>query len=1295
MNKLYFHITSILIFISSILGFSQQKLNFEKINNDKNQIQSIVYSICADKYNNMWFATEEGIVRYNSSETYNYNTFKGIPSKIGNRIFQIILDNDKTIWAASKNGIIKYNEAKNIFEEVYTISNLNKINSFCIDINKNLWIATEKGIIKIDKDLNKSSLFSNIFITKIVAIQNQVIFSSANESYFFQINSNNLNKLKFNNNEQISFSTIKYFNNQFLIGTKNGELYSSINLSIPFNKIIHLNKSKNSTIRDIEFINNEYFLAVDGEGVFVLDKNLQIQTKYNNNDDNPNSISSNGVYDIYLSKDNIIWFATYGGGVNYSIKNKDNFQIYKHQINSSNSIKNNITRAILEDNDNIIFGTKKGISILNKTTKNWKHITNFPFIPLYNDAVVLSLVKYNNQIIAGTYNNGLYTINTNSGTATKLNIPNLEIEKIYKLFVDSQNNLWVGGIDGKLSVIKNNIKYKDFEIKNTRDINEFKNNIICVGIDGVYSISLSNFSYSKIKELNSIKGKFEYNTINNIVTTKNQLVLGSNGMGLIFYNWNTKKIKTLTTKNNLPSNVVQGIIKLNDTNFWVSTTNGIANITFKPKDTLIKNYTKTDGLSSTEYNYGSFYKLKNNQLLFGGIEGVTSFNPSSIKPRNIKPKLFFEELYIDNQAVSNTTDFEQHINSCNDIELKSNQNSFGIKFIGILQGYSSKVKYRWKLEGFDENWSEDSFNNQINYTNLSSGNYTLTIQASDELGNFVTERKLNIHINAPWYASFWAFLFYLLLIGALLYAIIYITKIIEIKKSKEEQLSFFNNITHEIKTPLAILLSSLENENSESKTRVKHTIERINALIDQMLNFQRYSLTENTPTEIHKIHIKSFTNQLVSDFKPLLEQKKLTIELIDNYKKQVLYFDDELLNKILFNLISNAIKYSFDNNKIIITINETIDNKIEFKVQDFGIGIPKIDQGNILTKFFRAKNVMNNQFSGTGLGLMIVKNIVEKTKGQIFFESIEEKGTTFTVILPSFDELYSEKSIVHDSLKLEDLNEEIEKFTSNKILIIEDNKELRENLVKILENYFLVFEAENGKEGLEKALDVFPDLIITDYLMPELDGIEMCKLIKNDINLNHIPVFMMTALYNSLHKKESIDIGVSEYIEKPINVRLLLAKITNTFIWQEKLRERYMHINEVDTAGKFKHQKENEFLDKLETIILDKVKDEDFSLQEICNIVGMSRTSLYMKLKNLIDLSPQDFIIHTKLKYAKKLLIEGDINIKEVAYASGFSNPKYFSTSFKKAFGTTPSNFIKNLEKGENPNFKHNTEEDI
>ncbi|MQP25653.1 helix-turn-helix domain-containing protein [Flavobacterium sp. LMO8] len=1251
----------------------QESVIFEKLNFENNDIQSIVYSISDDIDGNLWFATEEGIIRYNSKETYLYDSNKGLPKSISNRVYSVLRDKNNSIWIGSTNGIAKYNNEKDVFDSIPNEGKkIDRTNALVFDNKNTIWIASDNGLWLCDQNKKLKNIVPNIRVFNLFAYQGAIYYTST--LGIFKLTYNNGNIVNKPLNGKITdASVLKIINSKIIVGTKIGKLYKSDLSNVSFNEFQISQKLSGLRIRDIECKDNQYYFATDGVGIFVTDANFKLKKHHFFDNDKQNNLTSNGVYDIFFTND-ITWIATYGGGVNYYSRNKQLFTIIKHQINNSNSLANNTVRSILEIKNEIWFGTKNGISIFNVSSDNWTHLFNG------KDEIILSLAYLNDYVFAASYNNGLYKINKSNRQIQNIYNPKLHpkgVQNIFKVFIDAKENIWLGGIEGNLTVIQNDNTIIHYPINDVRDINWYQNKILAVGRNGVHLIDHKQKKYFKFKIFDTERLKYNFNTINTVVVDNNNIILGTNGSGVLFYDGAKKSVFKIDKSNDLSSNVVQGVIKYDANSYWISTTKGLSNLMISPTDTIIKNFNKTDGISSNEFNYSAFLKLKNGSVAFGGVEGVTIFDPKLIKPRKILPKVVFEDFLIDNDVVKDTDILPKHINQVQEIDLYYKQNSFGFKFVGVLQGYSSKVKYSYMLEGFDQNWSEPSSKNFANYTNLNSGQYIFKVKATNEQGDFGPVKTVIINISSPWYASFLAYLIYIILLVAAIYALINIVKIFEIKRNKEEQIDFFNNITHEIKTPLAILLSTIEEANTEENLRVKSSIERINNLINQMLNFQKFSI-DSSDVQISKIKLNDFIFNLMQDFKPLLNEKKLKITFENNFQNEIFYFNEEYLTKILFNLISNAIKYSHENNEIIIVLNTLEKGRLGIKVKDFGIGIPKSAQKNILTKFFRAKNVANNQFSGSGLGLMIVKQIVDKTEGKIAFKSTEN-GTTFKISLFNFEKKYNESAIIKVESTDFEVTEEIQKFSDKKILLVEDNDELRSYLVRTLENYFLVYEAKNGQEGFDLASKIFPDLILTDFMMPVLDGLQFSKKILEDINLNHIPIFMLTALHNTIHKKESTEIGITEYIEKPISIAFLLAKITSTFLWQEKLREHFIHQNDISIAGKNKNENENEFLIKLENIILEKIKDESFSLQDICNVVGMSRTSLYMKLKNLIDLSPQDFIIHTKLKYAKKLLIEGNSNIKEIAYSSGFSNPKYFSTSFKKAFGVSPSEYIKNL----------------
>ena len=1290
--------TVFFVFFSSFV-FTQNNFEFDKLSGENISTQSITYAVKQDSIGNIWIASEEGVIKYDSKQIKIYNTYDGLPENLNNRITALFVDSKQRVWIGLENGLCLYDKAFDRFNLIQSEIDINPslITAIAEDDTGNIWIGGYNGLWKVNNETLKLSKKGNSLNIQTIAFKNDILIYGTLSGLFSYDSKTDVVTEILENQSLKNISFIGNVKDNTYAGLKSGDIYI-LNTSLTRANKVELAFQIKHPIKDIITDNkSNFYIATDGEGIYYLNKALKLISQFKENVDNPSSISSNGVYDIEFGDENILWIATYSGGINYLDFNKKPFQRFKHFLNTKNSIATDFSRSIAEDkNGNIWFGTTKGISIWNPKNNTWKQIPEITPNKNREDDIVLALEPDNEYMWAGTYNRGLFKINIDNFNATAYTHDTndiIDLEKIYTVFKDSKNNIWFGGIDGSLTVIRQNNRVDEYPIYQIKHISESKTgHILASGRNGVYKINDDNKEFELIEKLKPNKVNLAYATINAVQETANgNLVLATNGSGLVFYNVKNKSIKKLTIASNLPSDIVQGVL-LDDNTVWASTTKGLAQIKITKTDTVINVFDKKDGMASTEFNYGSFAKLKNGKFAFGGRDGVTIFNPKNILESNYKPNIVFDEFKLFNKVITaGKKPLSKHINEVDKIILKAKENSIELGFTGILHSSASKVKYSWKLEGFDENWSEPSTVNFATYTNLAPNNYIFKVRAYNKYATVSDERQIEIKVLPPWWATNQAYALYVILFLLIIVAIVHITSVIVKKKNADQQIDFFNNITHEIKTPLTILISSLDNitENigtgEESKKRIKTTVMRINSLFEQMLNFQKVTSEGYVLNDISKIDLEAHINKRIYNFGPLTQQSNLQIEFNNNFKEPYFYFDKEVFDKIFLNLLSNAIKYSFENGTITINLDKTSKNELQIEIIDEGLGIPKDQQKYILTRYYRARNVINSQRPGTGLGLMMVKKLLEKTGGSIEFISEENIGTKFTIKLKSlkyeYDKQIQQKESTIGTLEIENEDRsELDAFSDSKILIVEDNDELRQLLVDTLGVYFQVFEAINGKEGLEIASQIFPNIILTDLIMPELDGMQMARQLKDDINLNHIPVFMLTVLQNSAQKIESIETGISEYIEKPIDIKFLLAKIINTLKWQKKLRDKFKHDNDSDNASLFRNKNDQDFLQNLEDKILENIENESFSVHDLSGSFSMSRTSLYMKLKNLVDLSPQDFIIHTKLKYAKKLLIEGDCSIKEVAYRSGFSNPKYFSTSFKKFYKMTPSGFLESLK---------------
>ena len=1279
--------------------YSQDVVKFQQLRGENVPTQSITYAIDQDSSGNIWIASEEGVLKHNSQFYTIYNSYKGLPPNTNNRIKEVFVDSKNQVWIGTEKGVCLYNKDLDVFEFVNQKDDLNPalVNTIIEDENNVIWVGAFNGLWRCDS--NKKSqiitrIVSDLNIQALNYHNNKLVVGSKKGLFYLNDKGDALQEIPVALSNK-NINCISKINNTLLVGTKYGDLLK-LNGSLNNTSLIQLDSDFNKPIMDIiENTDNSILVATDGNGIYKLNTDFKTINHFTEDVNNNYSLSSNGVYDICIDRENMLWVATYGGGVNFYNSNQLPVVNIQHEINNNNTIATSFTRAIEEDNTGKLwFGTKKGISIWDKKNNKWKHIKNLSNSNSNNESIVLSLQREANYIWVGTYNEGLFKINTDTYKIEAYNKANGFdiIQKIYALHLDDDGNLWAGGIEKDLTIINTKDEISAYPIQQIKSISQTANgNIIVSSKQGVYKINHQEKTFGLIEALIP-DSNLSYASINHTEQTNDgKLLVATNGSGLVIYDEVKKTFKKITINEGMPSDIVQGVIPISNISYWASTTKGLANIKITANDTLIDVYEKKDGLASTEYNYGSFKTIEDTLIAFGGIDGVTLFNPKKIDEKLYKPEIVFNSFKLSNKKIEpNQSPLKTHINNTSYLDLKHNQNSLELQFTGVLHSAPSKVKYRWKLKGFDEQWSSITNNNFASYTNLSAGEYDFVVEAYNKINNVKTSRNIKIKIASPWWATNLAYLIYIVLGGLLIYTIIHFTSLIVKKRNADEQIDFFNNITHEIKTPLAILISSLDNvtENvdskSDSKKRIKTTVKRINSLFEQMLNFQKAAADDIGLNDVSKIDVYAQIQQRITNFKPLTEDQNLEV-VFNNKWTEDFHFNKESLDKILLNLISNAIKYSFRDGTISINTSKTTKGDLKIEIQDEGLGIPKDQQKYILNRYYRARNVINSQRPGTGLGLMLVKKLLEKTGGSIDFISEENKGTTFTVVLNNLKHKYIERDEVQQitTTTTQPLEEttELSEFSNSKILIVEDNDELRTLLANTLGTYFQVYEAVNGKEGLETASQIFPDIILTDLIMPEMDGMQMAKNLKENINLNHIPVFMLTVLQNSEQKLESIESGVSEYIEKPVDIKFLLAKIINTLKWQQKLRVKYVHDSDADTAELFRNKNDQEFLENLETTVITNIEDNSFSVHDLSKSVVMSRTSLYMKLKNLVDLSPQDFIIHTKLKHAKNLLIKGDLSIKEVAYNSGFSDPKYFSTSFKKFYGSTPSGFISSLKK--------------
>lgn len=1276
MKRLIFLIQSLLL--TTITTFGQVDIAFEKIKLDAQTDISIVSSITQDNLGYIWAATEEGVIKYDSHKAFLYNEYTGMPKSFSNKIGDLYLDSTNTLWAASDDKIGRYNRSINLFEEVEVPEAVSIIHDILIT-DGILWLATYNGLwrLPLDNMMKGEQLMGSISVSRILLSGNEILLGT--NSGLYRSNIDGKSQLI---NSDLVVTSIYRQADVYLVGTFDGELLSLSSTGAVQQQLV----TTNGPVYDILYDDKRgrYYIGSDGGGLTVLDADLTIVKTELEDVNDEKSLSSNGVYDLHADNNGHIWIATYGGGINKFTTGGDPFQDVTHIANEEQSIANSFTRAILETKEGELwYGTKQGLSIYSPATGRWRHKRSFS--GRVNGDIIMALEEDNESVWIATYGAGMYKVNKETLTAVSYSPSDgadvaTTLDRVYALCKSNDGYVYAGGIGGLVHVIDGD-KVSTLELSQVRDIAEGPSGeIVFVGRSGVQLLrgdSLQNQVSIYYQDT-----EFDYSTINCVVFEDTEHIwVGTNGDGLIRYNINTQEYKTINISDGLPSDMIQGII-LTETDLWASTSRGLIRFDIDDADPKIEVYDEGDGMKYTSFNYGSYAALQDGRLAFGSTDGVIVVDQNIIQQTAEAPKLILESYSVLSPSAEDRI-VNAPISPTNpqDIELKYTQNFIKIDFTGIDHHYPSKVRYSWQMDGMNNEWSAPNAERSVTFVGLNPGKYTLSVKTLDKNGKEGVAKSIKIIITPPWWKSWWAYLIYVLLALAALWLGVSLARALLTKRNADEQISFYNNITHELKTPLSILLTKLENATNESGNigEIKTTVKRMNGLFDQLLNFNKVSSDYYRDQKVSKISFGKHVKLVADTFQQEMDKKDISFTFNNEWPDQYFYYKRDVLDKITFNLLSNAIKYSTKGGAIVLTAKAS-KGRLKMTVKDNGIGIPKDQQADILKRYYRARNAVNSQTPGTGLGLMIVKNLVEYDGGEIAFTSEEGLGSAFTVVLPSLESKYI-KIDEGPGTATKTANEEATLSAPQKarILVVEDNDELRIDLVEKLSEHYSIVAARNGAEGFDKAKQKLPDLIITDLIMPEMDGNQLCEALQKDEDTNHIPVFMMTLLNSTTQKVESIKSGITSYMTKPLDFPFLIAKINSVLQYKQKLREKYLHETEIEQAHQFEDDREAQFVRKMEDFVIGRIGEESISVQDLCKHMGMSRTALYTKTKEMIDISLQNFIINTRMNHARKLLLRGGVTVKEVAFQVGFNNPKYFSTSFKKQFGESPSSFLKSL----------------
>jgi CheY-like chemotaxis protein len=1262
-------ILSLILFVFIKAGFGQQ---ISHLNNKEGLINGTINTFERDSLGYVWIGTDQGLNRYSGLQFKNYNLDK-INLFKAKEIVEIINLHGDLYIISSSGSLFKYNYKTDHFKKIFIAKNKRFLS--LTSLNKShLLIGLSKGLIIYDLDSGKATetQYEEVILNREVKFFNNKIYSATSRGIFqFQYNKTDkqltIEKSFLKNQDIISFS----FDHQGRIwaGTEVGGLFIINGDTI---KNIQLNKATEKTyaIRKINFDNNKNALiALDRLGLFVLNQNFEVVKKYSHEVDDANSISQNSIYEIFVDHANAYWLGFSEGGVNI-ISSRDNiFSNIKHVVNEKNSINNNNIRSIFEtSNGDLWFGTENGVS--KYFNNKWINYNQDP--KLYNTAV-LSVNKYNDKLILGTYGEGLLALNEKTRKVSNLSFEKKSDLKFIFHTAVFDNDLWIGGTDGPLSYYHKNTFINNYAVGLVRSLVKGYDEIIYVASrTGFYEINKRNSSVKKIKE--NIFNSFNevYNL--NFDHLNNCIWIGSKN-GIYKYNLSTEDLESLGNTNIKEMGTVYSIEKDNRQNIYLACISGLWKYDIKKK--IFRKYDDQDGLLVDEFGFGASAKLSDGSIAFGGPKGAVIFDPINIKEDRPISDIFISNFQINGKEPDSLT-LPKSINYTKKLVLNYDQNSISFNFETIKFHGSKRNLFKWKLNGYDKDSLTIYGTEKITYSNLKPGDYSLVVNGYNADGiKSKNNYQIEILVKKPFWKTWWAFTFYFFVFCLIVFLVIKISRANTQNKVDENRIKFFVEVAHDIRTPVSLiqlLVKQLANQENVEKSidLIQRNTQNLNEYVTQLLDFQKID-RKQLKLSISNVDLKDCLIKIINDFSPILQEKSLDIIL--EVKHIPVWFDVKKMNRIFYNLISNAIKYSNEGGEIKIK-SFLSDKTLRIDFIDNGIGIPEKQLELVFKRFTRGTNVSNKGIPGTGIGLLLSKKIIELHGGKISLESKENIGSKFSIELPCGTEHYNSEDLVNEPIQAKETNTVGELIGSNKlILLVEDNNELREAVKKELDEDFNVITASNGKEGLLIALSKNPDLIITDVMMPEMDGKELCNLLKTNFKTSHIPVIMLTALADIDDKIRGLETGADAYVEKPFNVQVLKATMNNLI----RSRENIKHLFDKKEVKKELTPDES-FLSDVITTIIDNLLERDFSIDTLCKTMGLSRSNLFRKLKGLIQMSPSDLILKIKLSQAEELMKKKAHNrISDIAYSSGFQDPKYFSTLFKKHYGKTPKEFIEEL----------------
>ena len=1348
----------VLLFCLVVLPLAAQTGKFYSTNNELSS--SLINQIFQDKRGFIWIATEYGLNRFDGLRFSNYKHMSGDSTSIKNNYVRTLYeDSRQNLLVGCIDGLMKYDSETDTFREIPMIRAGKQVFPHVTQMQKlhngEIWaVTTGQGIFRLDEEKQQA--------VSIDAIMKQVNYNFQSNlyedsDYNIWIGTEGHGLICYlpatqevrifrypaiNDNYVSAIGEDKYGN--LFIGTQKHGLSRydrEQNRFVP----VPYTGSEELAIYCLTLVDDHLLIGTDGQGLKTYNRMTGKIEDYSINSA-PLDFSEGKIHAILEDRDKNLWVGLFQKGIVLIPKQENPFEYYGNKSIYYNPIGQGCVMSIYQDSNHHLWvaADNEGVFELDAEGRRLRHYQPGNNPRSMANTIMCMYEDTNGDFWLGSYTRGLAKLNRRTGEC-EYPLP-VDNEKIFSIAEDRHKNLYIATFGSgfyQYNLVTKELKHYESSKDETGDLtrnelaNDWVNYIFC---DSEGMIWLGH--YKGISCFNPANESFiNYRKVNTLVEDRVGYVVQEDHAGNIWagttdglycFNKKTDELTCFTVADGLPNNVICGICEDEEHNMWISTYMGICK--YDAKTGRYINYYAGDGLQGNEFTHGAFYKDEAGKVYFGGINGITYFQPSSIGSVLKDTKVWITDFSIFNQPVRKNTRSGRHtviytsVPDANMFQLAHYDNTFSIVFSTLQYNNPEQISYQYKIEELSNQWlSTEPGVNRVTYNNLLPGKYTFHVRALSH-GNLSEIRTVKILITPPWYEMWWAYCIYAFLFGLLVLGIVnYILSRMrhrrEIMKREhaeqlnEAKLQFFINISHEIRTPMTLIINPLEKLLAEKKggevqktyLMIYRNAQRILRLINQLMDIRKLDKGQMF-MKFRETDMVGFIDDVMLTFDYMARKKKIHFCFEHVMPQLKVWVDMNNFDKILMNIFSNAFKYTPEQGEITVTLSTGRDSTrrdplkeyFEITVTDNGIGLDREKIERIFERFYQIDNDVTKSNFGTGIGLHLSRSLVELHHGIILAENREDApGSRFIIRIPlgsahlRTDELEDVEAIITPHTVLvkpektdlegafeEEEDEESKKAGKSKnrmrILIVEDEEEILSYLKEELEGDYRIMTRKNGREAYDTILADTPDLVISDIMMPEMDGLSLCRKIKQNTNVNHVPVILLTAKSKPEDTMEGMATGADAYMVKPFNTELLKSTIANLIANRRLLKSKFSGAQQQeDKVQKLSMKSADEILmSKIMKVINENLSNPDLNVEMLAANVGLSRVHVHRKLKELTNLSARDFIKNIRLQQAAALLKEKKLTVSEVAYATGYTNLSHFSSSFKEVHGMSPKEYM-------------------